>query len=88
MANGRMSISVLSDYINNYIIDMFDNNIKYCIEQYNTILIEIKNTIIDLQTKIKNNDSILSPIGESICTVSSTLGISETINPIKIICNE
>ena len=36
---------------------MFDNNIKYVIEQYNTIIIELKDTIIDLQIHIKNNNN-------------------------------
>ena len=57
MANGRMSNSELSDSIKNNIKYMFDTNIKYSIEQYNKIIIDLKDTILDLQQKIKNNDN-------------------------------
>ena len=57
MANGRMSNSELSDSIKNYIKDMFDTNIKAIIEQHNTIIIDLKDTILDLQTQIKNNNN-------------------------------
>ena len=56
MANGRMSNSELSDSIKNYIKDMFDTNIKAIIEQHNTIIIDLKVTILDLQSQIKNNN--------------------------------
>ena len=56
MANGRMSNSELSDSIKNYIKDMFDTNIKAIIEQHNTIIIDLKDTILELQTQIKNNN--------------------------------
>ena len=51
-----MSNSELSDSIKNYIKDMFDTNIKAIIEQHNTIIIDLKDTILDLQTQIKNNN--------------------------------
>ena len=57
MANGRMSNSELSDSIKNNIKYMFDTNIKYSIEQYNKIIIDLKDTILDLQQQIKNNDN-------------------------------
>ena len=57
MTNGRMSNSELSDFIKNYIKDMFDTNIKTIIEQHNTIIIDLKDTILDLQTQIKNNNN-------------------------------
>ena len=50
MANGRMSNSELSDSIKNYIKDMFDTNIKAIIEQHNTIIIDLKDTILDFLT--------------------------------------
>ena len=56
MSNGRMSNSELSDSIKKYIKDLF-NNIKYIIEQHNIIIIELKDTIIDLQSQIKNNNN-------------------------------
>ena len=36
---------------------MFDNNIKYVIEQHNKIIIDLNDTIIDLLTQIKNNNN-------------------------------
>ena len=57
MANGRISNSEISDSIKNDIKDMFDTNIKAIIEQHNTIIIDLKDTILDLQTQIKNNNN-------------------------------
>ena len=49
--------SELSDSIKNYIKEMFDTNIKDIIEQHNKIIIDIKDTILNLQTQIKNNNN-------------------------------
>ena len=85
MANGRMSNSELSDSIKNYIKDMFDTNIKAIIEQHNTIIIDLKDTILDLQTQIKNsnkhNDSntilyssmVTKNLDEIKCTIDDTV---------------
>ena len=55
MTNGRMSNSELSEAIKKYVKNMFI--INYVIEQYNNIIIELKDTIIELQTQIKNNNN-------------------------------
>ena len=85
MANGRMSNSELSDSIKNYIKDMFDTNIKAIIEQHNTIIIDLKDTILELQTQIKNNNkhndsntilysSMVTKILDEIkCTINDTV---------------
>ena len=85
MANGRMSNSELSDSIKNYIKDMFDTNIKASIEQHNTIIIDLKDTILDLQTQIKNNNNhndsntilyssmVAKNLDEIKCTINDTV---------------
>ena len=85
MANGRMSNSELSDSIKNYIKDMFDTNIKAIIEQHNTIIIDLKDTILELQTQIKNNNKhndsntilyssmVTTNLDEIKCTINDTV---------------
>ena len=85
MANGRMSNSELSDSIKNYIKDMFDTNIKSIIEQHNTIIIDLKDIIFDLQTQIKNNNKhndsntilyssmVTKNLDEIKCTINDTV---------------
>ena len=85
MANGRMSNSELSDSIKNYIKDMFDTNIKAIIEQHNTIIIDLKDSILDLQTQIKNNNKhndsntilyssmVTKNLDEIKCTINDTV---------------
>ena len=64
---------------------MFDTNIKAIIEQYNTIIIDLKDTILDLQTQIKNNNKhndsntilyssmVTKNLDEIKCTINDTV---------------
>ena len=41
---------------------MFDNNIKYVIEQHNKSIIYLKDTVLDLKTQNKNNNNLMIAI--------------------------
>ena len=81
----EMSNSELSDSIKNYIKDMFDTNIKTIIEQHNTLIIDLKDIILYLQTQIKNNNNhndsntilyssmVTKNIDEIKCTINDTV---------------
>ena len=51
MAN-RMTNLELSESIKNYIKELFDNNITFVLEENNKIIIELKNTVNNLEDKI------------------------------------
>ena len=57
MAN-RMTNLELSESIKNYIKELFDNDIKFVLEENNKIINELKNTVNNLEEKISNLNTI------------------------------
>ena len=57
MAN-RMTNFELSESIKNYIKELFDNDIKFVLEENNKIINELKNIVNNLEEKISNFNTI------------------------------
>ena len=57
MAN-RMTNLELSESIKNYIKELFDNDIKFVLEENNKIINELKNTVNNLEEKCSNFNTI------------------------------
>ena len=92
MAN-RMTNLELSESIKNYIKELFDNDIKFVLEENNKIINELKNTVNNLEEKISNCNTInikdnVKSYADIVNTelennIINTINVSNTNNSIK-----